>query len=118
MSTTPPANTLLTPLAAFAGTLAGVLVLFYAQVRMVPALAGGIQSICRHPDCVLGLGVWLIVGAFAALCASVIVSTIVAFRHRQPAVRAALRRGMWVSGWCLLAYVVESAAVWMLVLGS
>ena len=118
MNTTPPANTLLTPLTSFAGTLAGVLVLFFAQVRLVPALAGGIQSICRHPDCVLGLGVWLIVGAFATLCASMIASTIVAFRHRQPPLRAAMLRGVRVSAWCLLAYSIESVAVWLFIWGS
>lgn len=114
MSNAHPANPLLTPLAAFASTLAGVLALFFGQVQLVPVLAGGPGAICEHPDCALGIGIWLIVGGFAALCASMIVSTFVALRHRHPPVKAALRRGVWVGLWCLLAYAVESATVWIL----
>lgn len=118
MNTAHPANALLTPLAAFAGTLAGVLVLFYGQVELVPPMVGGIDSVCRNPDCVLGIGLWLIVGAFLALCASMIAATVVAFRHRPAELRPALRRGAWVALWCVLLYVVESAAVWLLVASS
>ncbi len=113
-STESPANRLLIPLVAFAGTLAGVLVLVFAQSELAPYLIGGPGSICHAPDCVLGVGLWLIVGAFAVLCASVVASVIVAFRRSQPSIRDTMRTGLFVSLWCVLAYLAMSIVVWVL----
>ncbi|MBA8825350.1 hypothetical protein FHX42_002701 [Saccharopolyspora lacisalsi] len=103
---------LLTPLLAFSTTLAGVLVLFYGQSELVPALAGGVGALCRTPDCVLGLGLMLIAGGFLVLCASVVAGTVVGLVHReQSEARAAVRRGLFVALWCVLAYLVGSVVV-------
>lgn len=115
MSEPQPANSLLTPLVAFGGTLAGVLALFSLNSALAPLLSGGPGAICPAPDCALGAGIWLVFGGFAAMCASVFVSVLIALRHREPSVRAAVRRGGFVVLWCLLGYVLESAVLWILV---
>ncbi len=109
-----PANSLLTPLAAVGTTLAGLLVLFYANSELAAHLIGGAGAVCRAPDCVLGAGLWLIVGGFLVLCAAMVVGIVLALRRRHPTRRAALRRGLFVGLWCLLVYVVESVVVWIL----
>lgn len=109
-----PANSLLTPLAAVATTLAGLLVLLYANSELAVNLIGGAGAVCRAPDCVLGAGVWLIAGGFLLLCAAMVVSVVLALRRRHPTRRVALRRGLFVGLWCLLAYLVESIVIWIL----
>lgn len=115
MSEAQPANSLLTPLVAFAGTLVGVFVLFFANEQLAPVLSGGPGAICPAPDCALGAGIWLVFGGFAALCLSVFLSVLVALRHREPTRREAVRRGGFIVLWCLLAYVAESVVLWILV---
>jgi hypothetical protein len=110
-----PANSLLTPAVAFAGTLAGVFALFAVNVELAPLLSGGPWAICPAPECALGAGIWLIFGGFAVLCVSVFVSVIVALRHRDTNRRAAAVRGGWIVLVCLAAYVVESVVLWILV---
>jgi hypothetical protein len=115
MSTARPADQLLTPLVAFVGTLAGVCVLFFGQGALSPVLVGGPGAVCNTPDCALGVGLLLLAGGFVALCASVIASAVVSLRHRNDVGRrAALRRGLFVCLWCLLAYLAESIVVWVL----
>ncbi|PKW14829.1 hypothetical protein [Saccharopolyspora spinosa] len=99
---------LLTPLVAAAGTAAGVLVLFFGQRALAPVLAGGPGAVCTEPDCVLGVGLWLIVGGVIALCASLLAGTV--FRHRDRPVR----RGLLIALWCVAAYLVESVVLWIL----
>lgn len=112
----PPAGWLLTPLVAFGGTLAGVLLLFFGQSELVPAVIGGYGAVCGSPDCALGIGILLIVGGFLALCASMIAGAVVGVLRRHDVdSRAAIRRGAFVAVWCLLAYVAESVLVWVLV---
>lgn len=109
----PPVDWLLTPLVAFAGTVIGVPVLFFAQARLLPLLAGGFSALCGSPDCGLGIGIMLIAAGFVVVCASFVAGWIVAIRHRRQAGRrGALRRGLLVCLWCLVAYAVASVAVW------
>ncbi|MEU5851104.1 hypothetical protein [Saccharopolyspora shandongensis] len=99
---------LLTPLVAAAGTAAGVLVLFFGQRALAPVLAGGPGATCTEPDCLLGVGVWLIVGGVLAVCASLLAGAV--FRHPDRPVR----RGLFVALWCVAAYLVESVVLWIL----
>ena len=110
-----PANSLFTPLVAFAGTLAGVFVLFAVNVELAPLLSGGPWAVCPAPECALGAGIWLIFGGFAVLCVSVFLSVLVALRHRDTTRRAAAGRGGWIVLGCLVVYVVESTVLWILV---
>ncbi|MGP4016301.1 hypothetical protein [Saccharopolyspora sp. 5N708] len=103
-----PAPGLLTPLVAVVGTAVGVLVLFAAQRALAPVLVGGPGAVCTAPDCVLGVGVWLIVGAVVAPCVSLIAGAV--FRHPDRPVR----RGLFIALWCVLAYLVESIVLWIL----
>lgn len=111
----PPVNTLLTPLMAVATTLAGLIVAFFANSELAPVLLGGSGAVCREPDCVLGAGLWLVIGGFVALCAAMIISVVLALVRRRPSRRIALRRGLFVGIGCLLAYVIESVVIWVLV---
>ncbi len=109
----PPAGWLLTPLVAFGSTLVGAALLFFAQAELVPALLGGYDAICDAPDCGLGLGLMLMATGFIALCVSLIAGVVVGARFRHdPDVPAAVRRGVLVCLWCLLAYVAASLFVW------
>ncbi|MCI2416240.1 hypothetical protein MOQ72_02290 [Saccharopolyspora sp. K220] len=103
-----PAAALLTPLVALAGTAVGVLVLYFGQRALAPVLVGGPGAVCAAPDCILGVGVWLIVGGIIALCVSLIAGAV--FRHPD----RPLRRGLFVALWCVLAYLVESIVLWIL----
>lgn len=115
MTESQPANALFTPLVAFAGTLAGVFALFAVNVELSPLLSGGSWAVCPAPECALSAGVWLIFGGFAALCASVFISVLVALRHRNASRAGAARRGGWVVLGCLIGYVLESIVLWILV---
>lgn len=108
-----PANALLTPLIAFGATAVGVLALFFAQRALSPALIAGPWAVCREPDCVLGVGLWLIVGGFALLCASVIAGALAGLRVRERSTSA--RRGLLVAACCVLVYLVGSVVLWVLV---
>ena len=110
-----PAANPLTLLIAFCGTAAGVLALFSAQSALAPLLIGGPGSVCPTPECAIGAGVWLIFGGFAALCASVIAGVVLALRNRGGPLRDAVRRGLLVVLWCVLAYLAESIVLWILV---
>jgi hypothetical protein len=103
-----PAAVLLTPLVAVAGTAVGVLVLYFGQRALAPVLAGGPGAVCTEPDCMLGVGVWLIVGGVIALCVSLLAGVV--FRH--PA--RPIRRGLFIALWCVAAYFVESVVLWIL----
>jgi hypothetical protein len=103
-----PAAVLLTPLVAAAGTAVGVLVLYFGQRALAPVLAGGPGAVCTEPDCMLGVGLWLIVGGVIALCVSLLAGTV--FRHRARPVR----RGLFIALWCTAAYFVESVVLWIL----
>lgn len=110
---TPPTRWLLTPLVAFAGTLVGAALLFYVQAELVPAMLGGFGAICEAPDCGLGLGLMLMAAGFVALCASLIGGVVVGVRYRaDPEAPGAIRRGVLVCLWCLLAYLAVSVFVW------
>nr|WP_228046430.1 hypothetical protein [Saccharopolyspora sp. HNM0983] len=104
---------MLTPLIAFGATGAGVLALFFAQRALAPSLVGGEWAICRTPDCLLGVGLWLVAGGFALLCASVIAGALAGFRVRERA--ASVRRGLIVAACCLVVYLAGSAVFWILV---
>ncbi|MER7015667.1 hypothetical protein ABT324_29885 [Saccharopolyspora sp. NPDC000359] len=94
-----------TPLVAVAATAVGVLVLFFGQRALSPTL---VEASCPAPDCALGIGLWLLVGAVVALLLSLIAG--VAFRHRDRPVR----RGLHIALWCVLAYLAESVALWII----
>jgi hypothetical protein len=112
----PRLSLLLTAPVAFGGTVAGVLVLYLVQPEIVPRLLGGYDAICGSPDCGLGIGVWLIFGGFVVALASLIAGVAVTIRYRHETSRlAALRRGLFVCLWCLLAYVGESVVLWSVV---
>ncbi|MBB5153077.1 hypothetical protein [Saccharopolyspora phatthalungensis] len=108
MATARPTAALLTPLVAAAGTAVGVLVLYFGQRALAPVLAGGRGSVCAQPDCMLGVGVWLIVGGFLMLVVSLLAGVV--FRDRDRPVR----RGLFVALWCVVAYFVESVVLWIL----
>ncbi|GAB2687018.1 hypothetical protein GCM10027271_57320 [Saccharopolyspora gloriosae] len=107
-----PATALLTPLVAFGGAVAGVLVLFFGQSALAPYLAGGPGAACAQPDCALGVGIWLIVGGFLAVCLAFVSGVVVALR--RGAAPGAVRRGLVVSACCVLAYLAESIVLWVL----
>lgn len=108
-----PANALLTPLIAFGATAVGVLVLFVVQRALTPSLIEGPWAVCRAPDCLLGVGLWLIVGGFALLCASVLAGALAGIRVRERA--ASVRRGLLVAACCLFVYLLGSVVFWVLV---
>ena len=113
---TPATSWLLTPAVALAATVAGVVVLFYVNASLVPPMLGGLEAVCGSPDCGLGLGVWLIVGAFVLVSAALVAGVVVGVLRRHDADRSlAVRRGLWVAGWCLLAYVAQSLVMWITV---
>lgn len=101
-----------TPLVAFGATAAGVLVLFFAQTALTPVLLGGPGATCTAPDCVLGVGVWLIVGGFLALCLAFLAGMVVAWLRRGTT--GVVRRGLIVSACCVAAYLAESIVLWVL----
>jgi hypothetical protein len=103
-----PASGLLTPLVAVASTAVGVLVLFAAQRALSPALVGGPGAVCTAPDCVLGVGLWLIVGAVVALCVSLVAGVVFRCPDRP------VRRGLFIAMWCVVAYLGESIVLWVL----
>ncbi|GAA3362273.1 MULTISPECIES: hypothetical protein [Saccharopolyspora] len=107
-----PATALLTPLVAFGGAVLGVLVLFFAQRALSPYLAGGPGAVCTAPDCVLGVGLWLLLGGFLAVCLAFVAGTAVALA--KGAAPGAVRRGLLVAACCVLAYLVESIVLWVL----
>ncbi|GAA4613560.1 hypothetical protein GCM10023108_14630 [Saccharopolyspora hordei] len=88
---------------AVAATAVGVLVLFSAQRALSPSL---VRAFCAEPDCALGVGLWLIVGAVLAPLAALVVG--VALRHGDRPVR----RGLLVALCCVAAYLVESIVLW------
>ncbi|MEV0703045.1 hypothetical protein AB0I53_34710 [Saccharopolyspora sp. NPDC050389] len=100
-----PTAALLTPLVAAAGTAVGVLVLFFGQRTLSPVL---VDAACAEPDCVLGVGLWLIVGGILAICVSLLAGAV--FRHPDRPVP----RGLFVALWCVAAYLVESVVLWIL----
>ncbi|MFR9730232.1 hypothetical protein ACL03H_13465 [Saccharopolyspora sp. MS10] len=107
-----PATALLTPLTSFGVAVVGVLVLFFGQRVLAPFLAGGPGATCTAPDCALGLGLWLILGGFLAVCLAFVIGVVVALvRGAAP---GAVRRGLFVGGGCVLAYLLESAVLWVL----
>lgn len=108
-----PTRWLLTPLAAVAGTLVGSVLVFYVQAELVPALAGGYEVLCETVECFVGTAALLVVGGFVALCLSLIAGAVVGVRNKaDPDGPSAVRRGILISVWCVLAYVVESTVMW------
>ncbi|CAM00673.1 hypothetical protein A8924_1747 [Saccharopolyspora erythraea NRRL 2338] len=105
----------LTVLAGVGGTVVGTLLLLFGQSAMQPWLLGGPGSTCPEPDCALGVGVSLIIGAVVAVLVSVVVSVLVAVRHRDAPPREGVLRGLRVCLWLLLAYLVESIVLWVVV---
>ena len=82
--------------------------LFAVNRALSPVLIGGPGSTCPQPDCALGAGLWLIVGAVAAVLVSLVAGWVFGSER-------AFRRGMVVALCCAGAYLVESVVVWVLI---
>ncbi|GGM53768.1 hypothetical protein GCM10012275_26060 [Longimycelium tulufanense] len=109
----PPIGWLITPLVGVISTALGVTVLFLGQARLVPWLAGGVENVCGTVDCGLGVGVLLLFFGFLVVSCAMVAGTVVGLRRRDDTDnRRAVRRGLAVAGWSLLAYAVLSVVAW------
>lgn len=104
---------LVTPLVAVLGTLAGVLALYFGEAALVPWLAGAGEPPCGPPDCVLGVGLQMMLAGVVVVLLAAGFGGWLGWRRRESADRAgAVLRGFVVCGYCLLAYAIQSVIAW------
>ncbi|ASO19142.1 hypothetical protein FHR81_001408 [Actinoalloteichus hoggarensis] len=114
-----PVHHWLVPLLAVPATVLGVVLLYYGQSALVPAMADGVENVCGAPDCALGIGVMLFVAGVASVLVAVLLAVLLgrsrARGGRTIGLRLALRDAGAVAACVLSGYVIVSVVLWWMI---
>ncbi|APU13664.1 MULTISPECIES: hypothetical protein [Actinoalloteichus] len=114
-----PVHWSLVPLLAAPATVLGVVLLYFGQSALVPAVAGGVEGICGSPDCGLGIGVMLFLAGVASVLVALLLSVLLgrarARGGRELGLHLALRDAGAVTACVLLGYVIVSVLLWWMI---